>query len=123
MFNLGNMLWHSDSSFKATPAQYSMLHARVIPPAGGETEFVDTRVAWDALPSRCRRGQGPRAEHSLIFSRAQLGFDAFTPAEQARCTPVPQRLVRRHHGSGRLALYLPPTSAAFRAGRRRKRRC
>jgi alpha-ketoglutarate-dependent 2,4-dichlorophenoxyacetate dioxygenase len=45
-------------------------------------------------------------EHSLIFSRAQLGFDAFSPAEIARCTPVPQRLVRRHHGSGRLALYL-----------------
>ena len=34
MFNLGNRLWHSDSSFKATPAQYSMLHARVIPPEG-----------------------------------------------------------------------------------------
>ncbi|MFX9858937.1 TauD/TfdA family dioxygenase, partial [Acinetobacter baumannii] len=51
MFNLGNMLWHSDSSFKATPASYSLLHARVIPPAGGETEFADMRAAWDALPA------------------------------------------------------------------------
>ena len=50
MYNLGNLLWHSDSSFKPTPAKYSMLNARVIPPAGGETEFVDTRVAWDLLP-------------------------------------------------------------------------
>ena len=50
MYNLGNMLWHSDSSFKPTPAKYSMLHARVIPPTGGETEYVDTRVAWEELP-------------------------------------------------------------------------
>jgi alpha-ketoglutarate-dependent 2,4-dichlorophenoxyacetate dioxygenase len=107
MYNLGNMLWHSDSSFKATPAKYSMLHARVIPPSGGETEYVDTRVAWDHLPERTKDAvKDLVAEHSLIFSRAQLGFDAFTPAEQERCTPVPQRLVRRHQGSGRLALYL-----------------
>ena len=107
MFNLGNQLWHSDSSFKATPAKYSMLHARVIPPEGGETEFADMRAAWDALPPRMRAKVGDLvAEHSLIFSRAQLGFDSFTEAEIARCTPVPQRLVRRHPGSGRLSLYL-----------------
>ena len=107
MYNLGNMLWHSDSSFKATPAKYSMLHARVIPPSGGETEYVDTRVAWEYLPERTKDlVKDLVTEHSLIFSRAQLGFDAFTPAEQERCVPVPQRLVRRHYGSGRLALYL-----------------
>jgi alpha-ketoglutarate-dependent 2,4-dichlorophenoxyacetate dioxygenase len=107
MFNLGNLLWHSDSSFKSTPAQYSMLHARVIPPEGGETEFADMRAAWDALPPRMQeRVRDMVCEHSLIFSRAQLGFEAFTEAELARCVPVPQRLVRRHPGSGRLSLYL-----------------
>ena len=55
LFSLGNMLWHSDSSFKATPAQYSMLHARVIPPEGGETEFADMRAAYDALPEGTKR--------------------------------------------------------------------
>ena len=107
MFNLGNLLWHSDSSFKPVPAQYSMLHARVIPPEGGETEFADMRAAWDALPEKMQaKVRDLVCEHSLIFSRAQLGFDEFTPEEMARCTPVPQRLVRRHPGSGRLSLYL-----------------
>jgi alpha-ketoglutarate-dependent 2,4-dichlorophenoxyacetate dioxygenase len=107
MFNLGNQLWHSDSSFKATPAKYSVLHARAIPPEGGETEFADMRAAWDALPPRVQaKVKDLVAEHSLIFSRAQLGFDSFTEAEIARCAPVPQRLVRRHPGSGRLSLYL-----------------
>jgi alpha-ketoglutarate-dependent 2,4-dichlorophenoxyacetate dioxygenase len=107
MYNLGNLLWHSDSSFKPTPAQYSMLHARVIPPEGGETEFADMRAAWDALDDRMKAMvRDLVSEHSLIFSRAQLGFDEFTEVEKARCVPVPQRLVRRHPGSGRLSLYL-----------------
>lgn len=107
MFNLGNLLWHSDSSFKATPAYWSMLQARVIPPEGGQTEYVDTRVAWDHLPANLKAmARDLVTEHSLIFSRAQLGFAAFSPAEIERCTPVPQRLVRRHAQSDRLALYL-----------------
>lgn len=107
MYNLGNLLWHSDSSFKQVPAHYSMLHARVIPPVGGETEFADMRAAWDALPATMQaRVKDMVCEHSVIFSRAQLGFDAFSPAEIERCKPVEQRLVRRHEGSDRLSLFL-----------------
>jgi alpha-ketoglutarate-dependent 2,4-dichlorophenoxyacetate dioxygenase len=107
MFNLGNRLWHSDSSFKSTPAMYSMLHARVVPPEGGETEFADMRAAWDTLPERMRaKVRDLTTWHSLIYSRAQLGFDAYTEEEKRAFAPVPQRLVRRHPGSGRVSLYL-----------------
>ena len=107
MFNLGNRLWHSDSSFKATPAKYSLLHGRVVPPEGGETEFADMRAAWDALPERTKaKLRDLVCEHSLLFSRGQLGFTEFTEDERARFAPVPQRLVRRHARSGRLSLYL-----------------
>jgi alpha-ketoglutarate-dependent 2,4-dichlorophenoxyacetate dioxygenase len=107
MFNLGNQLWHSDSSFKATPAKYSMLHARVIPPEGGQTEFADMRAAWDALPDRDKQRIEPLVcEHSLLYSRALLGFDTFTEQERRQFAPVPQRLVRRHPGSGRRSLFL-----------------
>ncbi len=107
MFNLGNRLWHSDSSFKATPAQYSMLHARVIPPEGGETEFADMRSAWDRLPDAMKSRIEPLVcDHSLIYSRALLGFDDFTDDEKRAFAPVPQRLVRRHPGSNRKCIYL-----------------
>ncbi len=49
MFNLGNQLWHSDSSFRATPAKYSILSGRVVSTGGGNTEFADMRAAYDAL--------------------------------------------------------------------------
>jgi alpha-ketoglutarate-dependent 2,4-dichlorophenoxyacetate dioxygenase len=107
MFNLGNQLWHSDSSFKATPALYSMLHARLIPPEGGETEFADMRAAWDALPQRLKdEVKDLVTEHSLLFSRGKLGFADYTDQERQDFAPVQQRLVRWHPGSGRHSIYL-----------------
>lgn len=107
MFNLGNRLWHTDSSFKSTPAKYSMLHARSIPPEGGETEFADMRAAWDALPEKMKaQVKDMVCDHSLIYSRALLGFSEFNAEERQQFAPVPQRLVRRHAGSGRMSLFL-----------------
>jgi len=107
MFNLGNRLWHSDSSFKRTPARYSLLHGRVVPPEGGETEFADMRAAWDALDTKTQdKLRDLVCDHSLLFSRGLLGFTDYTEAERQKFAPVPQRLVRRHEGSGRLSLFL-----------------
>lgn len=106
-FNLGNRLWHSDSSFKATPAKHSLLHARSIPPEGGDTEFADMRAVWEALPATMQEQvRDLVCDHSLIFSRALMGFAEFTEAERRKFAPVPQRLVRRHAESGRLSLFL-----------------
>lgn len=107
MYSLANLLWHSDSSFKAVPAKYSLLHARLIPPEGGETEFADMRAAWDALPQKLQRKvRDLVCDHSIIFSRTRLGFEAFSAQELQRAEPVSQRLVRRHASTGRLSLFL-----------------
>ena len=50
-----NQLWHTDSTFKKTPALASVLSARTVPKLGGETEFVSMRLAWERLPSGGRR--------------------------------------------------------------------
>ncbi len=115
LFGLGNMLWHSDSSFKATPAKYSILSARVLTSRGGNTEFADMRAAWDTLDAATRAGiRDLVAEHSQLYSRGSLGFEDWTEAERARWQPVPQRLVRRHPVTGRLSLFLASHAGAIR---------
>lgn len=107
LFAIGNRLWHSDSSFKAVPAKYSLLHARSVPSRGGNTEFADMRAAYDALDDATKAEiEDLICEHSQIFSRQQLGFTDFTEEERARFTPVRQRLVRTHPATGRKSLYL-----------------
>ena len=107
LFGLGNMLWHSDSSFKDVPAKYSMLSARKIPESGGNTEFADMRAAYDALDNETKTEVHDLiCLHSQIYSRGVLGFDDFTDEERAKWAPVRQRLVRRHPNTGRLSLYL-----------------
>jgi alpha-ketoglutarate-dependent 2,4-dichlorophenoxyacetate dioxygenase len=114
LFSLGNMLWHSDSSFKPTPARYSLLHARVLPKAGGNTEFADMRAAYDALDDDAKEEiEDLVCEHSQIYSRGILGFD-FTEEERLKNRPVPQRLVRRHPGSKRRSIFLSAHAGAIR---------
>ena len=107
LFGLGNMLWHSDSSFKATPAKYSLLSARLLPDSGGNTEFADMRAAWDTLPLKMQQEcEGLVCEHSQIYSRGKLGFTDFTDEERQKWQPVFQRLVRKHPSSQRRSVYL-----------------
>ncbi len=107
MFNLGNQLWHSDSSFRATPAKYSILSGRAVATNGGNTEFADMRAAYDALDDRTKAEvEDLICEHSLIYSRGSLGFEDLTEAERAMFKPVRQRLVRTHPVTGRKSLYL-----------------
>jgi len=111
LFNLGNQLWHTDSSFKRVPAKCSLLSARELPSPGpmgsGETEFADLRAAWDALPEgRKRQLEGLVVEHSIFRSRSQIGFADFNDAIFRQLPPVPQALVRHHRYSGRISLYL-----------------
>jgi alpha-ketoglutarate-dependent 2,4-dichlorophenoxyacetate dioxygenase len=107
MFNLGNQLWHSDSSFRATPAKYSLLSGRVIPEKGPNTEFADMRAAYDALDADTKRQvEDLVCRHSLMYSRSQLGFTEFSDEEKANFAPVRQSLVRVHPVTGRKSLFL-----------------
>jgi alpha-ketoglutarate-dependent 2,4-dichlorophenoxyacetate dioxygenase len=111
LFNIGNQLWHTDSSFKRIPAKCSLLSARELPSrgpmGGGETEFADMRAAWDALPGRRKRElEGLVVEHSIFRSRTQIGFADFNDEIFKELPPVPQALVRHHPASGRTSLYL-----------------
>jgi alpha-ketoglutarate-dependent 2,4-dichlorophenoxyacetate dioxygenase len=107
MFNLGNRLWHSDSSYRAVPAKYSLLSGRIVVDRGGRTEFADMRAAYDALDDATKAEiEDLVCEHSLIFSRGSLGFTELSDTERAMFKPVRQRLVRTHPVTGRKSLFL-----------------
>ena len=114
LFNIGNMLWHSDSSFRAIPAKYSLLSARVVNKKGGNTEFADMRAAYDALDDETRAEIADLVcEHSLMYSRGSLGFLDYSEEEKAMFKPVRQRLVRSHPVTGRKSLYLSSHAGAI----------
>jgi alpha-ketoglutarate-dependent 2,4-dichlorophenoxyacetate dioxygenase len=107
LFNLGNCLWHSDSSFRPIPAKFSLLSARLINPKGGNTEFADMRAAYDALDDETKAEiEDMICEHSLMYSRGVLGFLDYSDEEKQMFKPVLQRLVRTHPVHGRKSLYL-----------------
>ncbi|RPH85679.1 MAG: TauD/TfdA family dioxygenase [Candidatus Rokuibacteriota bacterium] len=106
MYSLGNRLWHTDASFQNPPGRYSMLSARVVPSVGADTEFADTRSAYDALdPETKARLEGLRVHHSIAHSRQMLGFE-FSAEETAALPGAVHPLVRVLPRSNRRSLYV-----------------
>jgi alpha-ketoglutarate-dependent 2,4-dichlorophenoxyacetate dioxygenase len=107
IYQKGNMLWHTDSSFKRVPALCSLLSARIVPPEGGDTDFATMRAAYDALPDETkRRVEGLTAEHSLAHSRSLIDPTVLTEEQKNEVPPVPQTLVRVNPTNGRKSLYV-----------------
>ena len=106
MYALGNRLWHTDASFQDPPGRYSMLSARVVPSVGADTEFADTRAAYDALdPETKARLEGLRVHHSIAHSRQMLGFE-FSAGETAALPGAVHPLIRVLPRSNRRSLYV-----------------
>jgi taurine dioxygenase len=109
--------WHSDWSFQETPPAATILHAKVIPPVGGDTLYADGYRAYEALSEAFRAMIAPlRAVHSATGPYGPGGFYAketgrtgmeILPSPEADKT-FPHPLVRVHPVSGRKALFVNP---------------
>jgi alpha-ketoglutarate-dependent 2,4-dichlorophenoxyacetate dioxygenase len=109
-----NQLWHTDSSYKREPAVASVLSARVIPPAGGETEFASQRLAWDRLPAEVReRLHDAFAWHSYSHSRDQIAPHLASAREREAMPPVCWRIRWRNPANGRDSLYIASHTSAI----------
>jgi len=105
--NRANQLWHTDSSFKRTPALASILSARTIPARGGETEYVSTRLAFERLDAALQKQiENSFAWHDYAHSRGQIAEGLATPEERAALPPVCWRMVWKNPVNGRGAIYL-----------------
>jgi len=102
-----NALWHTDSSFKKTPALASVLSARVLPGADGDTEFTSTRLAWERLPAGMQEKlKNAVATHSYANSRDQIHPDLANELERKALPPVRWRMNWLNPSNGRRALYI-----------------
>ena len=104
--NKANQQWHADSSFKPVPARASMLSARIIPSAGGNTEYISMRAVYAALPDELKRAvEGRVAIHDYAFGRSKIDPNLVSGEERAAVPPVRQAMVLDHGPDGR-SLYL-----------------
>ncbi len=107
VYQSGNQLWHSDSSFKPVPAMASLLSGREVPPVGGETEFASMRHGYATLPEETkRRLEGRVAVHSILYSRSTITGGLFDSEHAREQAPVRQALVRANPANGRKSLYV-----------------
>jgi len=109
-----NQLWHTDSSFKETPALASVLSARTIPPTGGETEFASMRRAWERLPEATRaRLANAVAHHDYAHSRGKIASHLASERERDALPPVCWPMRWRNPVNGHDALYIASHTCAI----------
>jgi taurine dioxygenase len=104
-------IWHSDTAYLDVPPMASMLVARDVPPAGGDTEFANTYRAYETLSKGMRRlldglvavNSSAAADVSRTREdRLKDSARADARKEYAAAHPV----VRVHPETGRRALYV-----------------
>jgi alpha-ketoglutarate-dependent 2,4-dichlorophenoxyacetate dioxygenase len=107
LYQSGNQLWHTDSSFKPIPAMASLLSGREVPPEGGETEFVSMRHAYATLSAALKEKlEGKVAVHSILYSRSLIAPNLFDDDQAAELPAVRQQLVRSNPTNGRKSLFI-----------------
>ncbi len=106
VYNSGNALWHTDSSYKPVPAKASLLFAEHVPPSGGETEFACMRAAYDTLSVEERETiEHLVVEHDLAYSRSKIDPEMMSEAFRTEVPPQRQAMVRVIPETGRKTFY------------------
>ena len=103
---LGFERFHTDSSFNTLPTKWSLLLGHVVPPEGADTQFIDTRAVYDALPEAMKaRIEGLTAVHDFWAGRERVGATGVTDEMRRRFPSATHPLVRTS-ASGRKTVYV-----------------
>jgi len=107
----GGAYWHSDITYEEVPPMGSILHGIVVPPADGDTLYVDMTAAYEALDDSTKaRLDGARATHTYrqrYLKMVEAGVRPPQSEEQMqRWADVYHPIVRTHPETGRKALFI-----------------
>ncbi len=116
----GELHWHTDLAFTETPSALTMLLAREVPPAGGNTSFTNMYRAYEMLPEELRKRLAMLKLKHQASHNAQGGKRPgyrHLNIDDPREMPGPLHpMVRVHPTSGRAALYLGRRFGAYVPG-------
>ena len=114
----GEVVWHSDNSYRETPLSHSLLYAVELPPTGGETGFCNMYLAYETLPEDLKsRVHTLQIKHDMTYNSAGELRRGFAPVTDPVSAPGPAHpAVRTHPESGRHALYLGRRPNAYICG-------
>lgn len=98
--------FHTDSPFNSLPTKWSFLLGHIVPPAGANTEFVDTRAVYEDLPQEMLERIAPlSADHDLFLALQRKGV-TFGDEQMRKAYPRMSHPLVRTSASGRKALYM-----------------
>ena len=113
----GEIMWHSDFSFKERPTAARMLVAMEVPPQdkGGNTLFLNAYSAFDALPADYKkRLSGKTIKQGNIVDTAMKLRPGASLADDIRLAPGPSHpIISTHPETGCNVLFLGRRHAAY----------
>jgi taurine dioxygenase len=113
----GEVVWHSDFSFKDAPTAARMLLAVEVPPSelGGHTYFLNCYAAYDALPDEMkRRLSGMTIKQANIVDTAMQIRPGATLDADIRTIPGPSHpIISTHPETGASMLFLGRRHSAY----------
>jgi taurine dioxygenase len=114
----GEAVWHTDMSYLPDPPMASMLHALEIPPAGGNTEFINMYSVYEALPPELKlKIAGLKIKHDGTYNSGGYVRQGVAPTDDPRASPgVYHPMVCTHPETGRRMLYLGRRRNAYVEG-------
>lgn len=109
-------IWHTDTPYLEQPSLGSVLHAREVPPFGGDTMWANGYRAWETLSEGLRATLEPlRAVQSAAKNKAELRADHLKDGamrghniEEMDLRRAEHPVARTHPVTGRKALYVSP---------------
>ncbi|MGB6451200.1 MAG: TauD/TfdA family dioxygenase [Steroidobacteraceae bacterium] len=107
--NFGNG-WHADFTFLERPSSANSLYARVVPEFGGDTMFINTCMAYDALSEGMKRMLGGMRAVHRVHPRYLTDVDTMANRKGKKIEgEFIHPCIRTHPESGRKVLYINPS--------------
>ena len=113
--------WHTDDSYFEKPAKATLLQALHVPDKGGQTRFINTRLAYERMPEAVKNNVSKlEATHCYDTVRAVARAQKLTAEEHQKTRDVVHPLIRTHEETGRQAIYFNPNRTDHIRGKSRK---